>query len=55
MPQLFSPGVSIWFKTACIVAPLLLVAGGLAAYRFSFSSYATPADEGILEPAAFRS
>lgn len=53
MPQIFSPSVSIWFKTALIAAPFLLVAGGLAAYRFSYSPYATQVGLPLDQPVPF--
>jgi hypothetical protein len=53
MPQIFSPRVSLWFKTAVIVAPFAVVLGGLAAYRFSYSPYPTQVNLPLDQPVPF--
>ncbi|HEY0792258.1 MAG TPA: cytochrome c3 family protein [Chthoniobacterales bacterium] len=53
MAQIFSPRVSLWFKTLLIIFPLALVGGGVAAYRFSFSSYATQVGVPVDQPVPF--
>jgi cytochrome c7-like protein len=53
MPQIFSLRASLWFKTALIATPFILVVAGLAAYRFSYSSYATQVDMALDQPVPF--
>ncbi len=53
MPQVFSPRASLWFKTALLLAPLAVLGGGLAAYRLTFSSYATQVNVPLDQPVPF--
>ena len=53
MPQIFSQRASVWFKTALIATPFILVGAGLAAYRFSYSSYPTQVDMALDQPVPF--
>ena len=53
MAQIFSKSASLWFKTALAVGPFALVAGLLAGYRFSYSTYMTQVDLPLDQPVPF--
>ncbi len=53
MAQIFSQRANTWFRTILIAIPVALGGGGLAAFRLSYSDYATKVGVPIDQPVPF--